>query len=172
MPVPSIIGNRVASQHHLEGITPSSSLLRAHAPNQFPPPEFVYPHLSPEVLAGCCEPLLATGSSRRYLCKSFPGCLSHGSRRVVGCICLLLPLPRRPSPSPAYGSASPHRPAKRLRAAGVSRSSLFLTFRPPGLLATQVSPTAATRKPQGSCDFYTRANHASLPLRVSGMLAV
>jgi hypothetical protein len=47
---------------------------------------------------------------------------------VVGCICLLLPLPRRPSPSPAHGSASPNRPAKRLRAAGVSRSSLFLTL--------------------------------------------
>src|ERR1700751_1112033 len=31
----------------------------------------------PEVPAGCCEPLLETGSSRRYLCKSFPGCLSH-----------------------------------------------------------------------------------------------
>jgi hypothetical protein len=28
------------------------------------------------------------------------------------------------------------------------------------------------RVPQGSCDFYTRANHASLPLHASGMLAV
>src|SRR5712692_9422536 len=53
-----------------KGVTPSSSLLRAHAPNQFPPPDFVYPHLFPAVLAGCCEPLLGTGSSRRYLCKS------------------------------------------------------------------------------------------------------
>jgi hypothetical protein len=77
---------------------------------------------------------------------------------VVACICLLLPLPRRPSPSPANGSASPNRPAKRLHAAGVSRSSLFLTFRPPGLFATQVSPTSAQILPtQGSCDFYTRA---------------
>src|SRR6516225_6479963 len=71
-----------------KGVTPSSSLLRAHAPNQFPPLEFVSPHLSPKVLAGCCEPLLETGSSRRYLCKCFSGCLSHGSRRVAGCICL------------------------------------------------------------------------------------
>jgi len=39
----------------------------------------------------------------------------------------------------------PESPAKRLRAAGVSRSSLFLTFRPPGLLATQVSPTATPK---------------------------
>ena len=121
---------------------PITSPEYAHAPNQLSPPKFVYPHLSPEVLAGCCEPLLETGSSRRYLCKCFSGCLSHGSRRVAGCICLFLPLHHRPSPSPAHGSASPNRPAKRLRAAGVSRSSLFLTFRPPGLLATQVSPTS------------------------------
>ena len=65
-------------QRHLEEhypffIAPTSS----HAPNQLPLPDFVYPHLFPEVLAGCCEPLLETGSSRRYLCKSFPGCLSH-----------------------------------------------------------------------------------------------
>jgi hypothetical protein len=56
---------------------------------------------------------------------------------------------------------------------GVSRSSLFLAFRPPGLLATRVSPYRCDhRVPQGSCDFYSRANHASLPLRASGMLAV
>ena len=61
---------------------------------------------------------------------------------------------------------------KRLRAEGVSRSSLFLTFRPPGLFATQVSPTAAPKRPQGSRDFYTRANHESLPVRAPGMLAV
>ncbi len=66
----------------------------------------------------------------------------------------------------------PNRPAKRLRAAGVSRPSPFLTFRPPGLLATQVSPTAAPKRPQGSRDFSTRANHASLPMHASGMLAV
>jgi hypothetical protein len=67
----------------------------------------------------------------------------------------------------------PNLPAKRLRAAGVSRSSLFLTFRPPGLLATQVSPAAAPSRPQGSRDFFsTRADHASLPVHASGVLAV
>jgi hypothetical protein len=30
------------------------------------PPDVVFPYLFPEVFAGCCEPLLATGSSRRY----------------------------------------------------------------------------------------------------------
>jgi len=28
------------------------------------------------------------------------------------------------------------------------------------------------KRPQGSRDFYSRANHASLPVRASGMLAV
>ena len=145
LPVTSVTRVRVMSCTTSKGITPSSSLLRAHAPNQFPPLEFVYPHLSPEVLAGCCEPLLATGSSRLYLRKSFPRCLSLDPAGVAGCVCLFLPLHHRPSPSPAYGSASPNRPAKRLHAAGVARSSLFLTFRPPGLLATQVSPTATPK---------------------------
>ncbi len=75
-----------------------------------------------------------------------------------------------PKSSPWVGF--PNRPAKRLHAAGVSRSSPFLTFRPPGLLATQVSPTAARKRPQGSRDFSTRANHAPLPMHASGMLAV
>src|SRR5215467_868246 len=88
------------------------------APNQFPPLEFMYPHLSPEVRAGCCEPLLETGSSRRYLCQCFSGCLSHGSRRVAGCVCLFLPLHRRPSPTPAAGSAFPESPRKETSCGG------------------------------------------------------
>ncbi len=75
-----------------------------------------------------------------------------------------------PKSSPWVGF--PNRSAKRLRAAGFSRPSPFLTFRPPGLLATQVSPTAAPQRPQGSRDFSTRANHTSLPMHASGMLAV
>jgi hypothetical protein len=77
LPGPSVTHARMASSTTSKGVTPSSLLLRAHAPNRFPPPDFMYPHLFPEVLAGCCEPLLGTDSSRRYLCKSFPGCLSH-----------------------------------------------------------------------------------------------
>ena len=34
------------------------------------------------------------------------------------------------------------------------------------------SPLPLRLMAQGSCDFYTRADHASLPLRASGMLAV
>jgi len=97
LPIMSVTHNGVVSSTTSKGVTPSSSLLRAHAPNQFPPLEFVYPHLSPEVRAGCCEPLLVTGSSRRYLCKCFSGCLSHGSRR--GC---RVPLPVTSPASSAF----------------------------------------------------------------------
>jgi hypothetical protein len=56
LPDTSVTRVRVASSTTSKGITPSSSLLRAHAPNQLPPPDFMYPHLFPEVLADCCEP--------------------------------------------------------------------------------------------------------------------
>ena len=60
LPGTSVTRARMVSSTTSKGITPSSSLLRAHAPNQLPPPDFVFPHLFPAVLAGCCEPLLET----------------------------------------------------------------------------------------------------------------
>jgi hypothetical protein len=44
-------------------------------------------------------------------------------------------------------------------------------FKPPSLLASQITPTAAAW-PQGGRDFYTRAERASLPPHAPGMLAV
>jgi hypothetical protein len=44
-------------------------------------------------------------------------------------------------------------------------------FRPPSLLVPQVVPTAAN-VPQGSRDFYIRAERASLPPHAPDMLAV
>ena len=35
--------------------------------------------LARKVFAGCCQPLLGTGPSRRYLCRSFSTCLDHYS---------------------------------------------------------------------------------------------
>ena len=57
-----------------QDITPTSSLLRAHAPDRCPPAAFGIASRG-RVFAGCCQPLLGTGPSRRYLCRSFPACL-------------------------------------------------------------------------------------------------
>jgi hypothetical protein len=53
------------------------------------------------------------------------------------------------------GRLSPNLSAKRLHAGLVSRSSLFLTFRPPVLLATQVSPAAAPFKARRTAVTFT-----------------
>jgi len=50
--------------------------------------DFMLPHLYPVVFAGCCQPLLGDGLSRRYLCTSVPGCLGHdpgGSSGAPAC---------------------------------------------------------------------------------------
>ena len=43
------------------------------------------------VFAGCDQPLLPTGCSRRYLCESFLGCSVPCDGGFPGCICLFLP---------------------------------------------------------------------------------
>jgi len=79
-------------------VTPTSSLLRAHAPD--PLPSLRLRH-SPahRVFAGCCQPLLGTGPSRRYLCQSFPACLDLYSGCSKGARARYFPqdigLPRR-----------------------------------------------------------------------------
>src|SRR5258708_9816789 len=50
------------------------------------------------VSAGCYQPLLPAGLSRRCLCESFPGCLGPCHGGAAECICLFLPPRHRPSP--------------------------------------------------------------------------
>src|SRR5260370_22430122 len=52
------------------------------------------------VSAGCYQPLLPAGLSRRYLCESFPGCLGPCHRGSAGRTPPLLPPPPPPSPPP------------------------------------------------------------------------
>ena len=63
-------------------------------------------------------------------------------------------------------------PLRDFTADQISRSLPFLIRS--GLLVCSPprSPLPLRLKAQVSCDFYTRADHASLPLRTSGMLAV
>jgi hypothetical protein len=55
------------------------------------------------VSAGCDQPLLLAGPSRRYLCESLPECLGPCHGGPVECTCLFLPPRHRPSPVPYRG---------------------------------------------------------------------
>ena len=100
-------------------------------------------HLVPGVSAGCYQPLLPTGSSRRYLCESFPRCLGpyHDGPQVAR-TCYFpcgIGLPQK-----SYRSAYREIPLKRLHSGVNFRGcSHFFMFRPLGLLATLVAPTTA-----------------------------
>ncbi len=141
LPLRGVTSSGMTSSAISKGVTPSSSLIRAHASDQNPPAAFrPWPRS-----AGPCRLLPAPAERWPFPTLSlqvFPKMPGSRSRRGVGCTCLFLPQRHRPSPHPAHGSASRVGPLRDFTAAGVSRSSPFLTFRPPGLFATQVSPTA------------------------------
>ena len=90
---------RIAS----EGVTPPSSLLRAHASDQLPPADSGCP--SP---AGLCR-LLPVPAGRwsfpTLSLRVFPWMLGSVSRWPARCLCPLLPPQHRPSPSPSNRSA-------------------------------------------------------------------
>ncbi len=74
---------RVMSRITSEGTTPPSSLLRAHAPHH-PPLAALGVTPIPRVFAGCGEPLLDDGGSRRYLRHPCIGAWTHTPPRPPG----------------------------------------------------------------------------------------
>ena len=153
-----------------EDITPRSSLLQTHSSIPLALLSFGL-SLVRGVSAGCYQPLLLAGPSRRYLCESFPGCLGPCHGGPVECICLFLPPRHRPSPVHYRGRLPALTPSKRFHDGSPFRDcSHFVMFRPSGLLASPIVPTAAAYSPQGSRGFYVRAEHASLPPHASDML--
>jgi hypothetical protein len=94
-----------------------------------------------QVCAGCCQPLLGEGPSRRYLCVSFPACLDLYPGGSCGAPTRFFPhdsgLPPVRTGSALHNvrtATSVRRPFR-----GCSHS---LMFRPAGLLTTPVAPTA------------------------------
>ena len=134
-----------------------------------PPPGFGH-GLARMVFAACCQPLLGTGPSRRYLCQSFPTCLdpysgcSQGAR--ARCFPQNIGLPRI-----GTGSAPRHTPTATSIGTEFRSCSHLLMFRPTGLLATPVAPTLhlAVLSSRGC---YIRAYHGSLPRHAADMLSV
>jgi len=133
-----------------EDVTPRSSLLRTHSPIPVALLSFGL-GLEQEVFAGCYQSLLPMGSSRRYLCKSFLGCLVPLHGGPAKCTCLFLPSRHRPSPTEEW-VGFPLPPANTTSRGSVFRSCRhFFMFKPPSLLASQIVPTAvhtATGQPR------------------------
>ena len=131
--------------------------------------------LYPRVFAGCGEPPAGRWWFPTLSPRVFPWMLEPLSRWHPRCTCPFLPANHRPSPRTKDGSAQPQTiPFGNFRTAGflgmvIGYSS---SFRPPGLRATRVAPTAAALWPQGSCGVYVRAEPMSLPSWASNMLTV
>ncbi len=123
-----------------------------------------------QVLAGCCEPLLEVGPSRRYLCRYFSRCLAPYHGETLCCYCPLPHTERRPLPR--YNKVGSHntRTAASVRTSFRGCKHSFM-FRPLPLLATLTAPTNASMI-HSSGDFYFRTYHGSLPPRVPDILAV
>jgi hypothetical protein len=107
------------------------------------------------VFAGCCQPLLDDGPSRRYLCNPYMGAWTLTPQCFFGALTRFFPknfgltLDLRRS---AHHTAS----AMQLQQSTLFRGcSHFVMFRLPCLLDPQVAPTAETQRPQGGRAVYT-----------------
>jgi hypothetical protein len=158
LPETSVTRFRVVSPTTSKGTTPSSSLLRAHASDHHPPPGF---RASTLISSGLCRLLPAPAgqwSFPTFLCKSVPGCLGHDPGRSLGAHACFFPNVIGLPYIPPIGRLTRVDPLRDCTAEGVSRSSPFLTFRPPGLFATQVSPTATASHRKAAVAFPSEQN--------------
>jgi hypothetical protein len=156
--------------HHLLGrrypsvLAPTGSC--AHPVRLSPPSAF---RLVRRVFAGCYQPLLPPGCSRRYLRESFLRCLIPYPGGPTQCVYLLLPVCHRPSPLVNRVGFPLPRPndfpgGSCFEAADISSRSGLPVCSPPRSFLPLL--------PQGSRGFYFRAEHASLPPHASDMLAI
>jgi len=91
------LSERCLSCTFSEGVTPPSSLLRAHAPRSIAFTN-LWPNLVPVIFAGCYRPLLVNRSFPTLSLRVLPKMPGPLPRRFAGCTYLLLPLQHRPSP--------------------------------------------------------------------------
>src|SRR5260370_31785604 len=94
-------------------MTPRSSLVRTHAPIPLALLSFGL-SLVRGVSAGCDQPLLLAGPSRRYLCESFPECLGPCHGGAGRAPAFFFPPLLGPSPYTIAGLLTPGEPAKRV----------------------------------------------------------
>jgi len=127
-----------------KGTTPSSSLLRAHAPNHLPPSALrasaSYSRWSLQVAVSPCWRVVLPNVSSA--CLSQDAWVMIPAAHQVHMPVSSLMSSAFPQTVRRLGRLSALFRLKRFLAGKFSRSSPFLPFRPPGLLATQISPTA------------------------------
>ncbi len=171
MPEASVTRFRVVSPTTSKGAAPSSSLLRAHAPDQNPPPRFrihTYTQWSLQVAASPCWAMVLPDVISASLSQDAWAMIPAG-RQVH--------MPVSSPTSSAFPKSRPwvgfpQRSAERLHSGGsfeivaipYVQASWFV--RHPGL------SYRCGQEPQGSHDFSVRAEPVSLPSQASDMLAV
>src|SRR5262249_16303668 len=121
------------------------------------------------VLAGCCQSLLPTAASRRYLQQSVLGCwIPYPGGTPCALSCFFHDVVGLPQDTMGRLPASVPRITTSRRV--VFRGCrYFVMFRPPSLLTPQIVPTAAIL-PQGTRGFYVRAYRTLLPPHAPDML--
>src|SRR5271169_608406 len=115
----------------------------------------------------CCQP----GPSRRYLCESFLGCLVPYHGGPTECVYLFLPPCHRPSPREVW-VGFPLLSANTTSRGGVFEAADISLCSGLRVCSSPRSFLPLLKVPQGSRDFYIRAERASLPLHAPDMLAV
>ena len=128
------------------GITPPFSLLPAHAPNLSPLASFGPSQgcLVPRVFAGCYEPLLGVGPSRRYLHSLCIGAWTLTPRHFFGALARFFPKNIGLTLDLRGSARSDSRQYTTLMAHAFRGCSHFFMFRLPHLLGPPVVPTAGT----------------------------
>ena len=121
------------------------------------------------VLAGCCQPLLGIGPSRRYLRKSFPRCLDPYPGGTLWCTRPFLPIEQRPSPHNYWVGSHTNRRATSLRGF-ISGLQSFRHVQAPRFAHHPGRSYRSLLARLGSRGFYIRAPHGSLPYRAPDML--
>ena len=155
--------------HHLRGHYPSFIAPTGSCARPCPSPS-LWSSLGLGVCAGCCEPLLRRGPSRRYLCVSVPRCLDPYPGGVVGAHTHYFPTTIG-LPPVLMGSASRINPSSDFRTGGDVGAAVIHSC---SGLEVCCHPGRSHRrvKTRGSRGVYVRAAHRSLPSGASDMLAV
>ena len=115
LPKPALPGS-----HHSYGLMRQTKFL--------PPSSY---QLLQRVFAGCHQPLLEDGPSRRYLRKSFPRCLDPYPDGLLWCIYPFLPIETSAFPKRTMGRLSHNVPYRDFSTGAISRLQSFLYVQAP-----------------------------------------